>query len=79
VFKAKSGKSAVVMEVSTGSKEIKKLEAQLRNGIKHMLSKGVRGDSIKVYFRTNNRRLADQVRRELKTVEGREVRVILDQ
>lgn len=75
---AKSKKSSVVMEVSTGSKEIKKLEAQLRNGIRHMLDQGVRGDSIKVYFRTNNRRLADKVRKELPKVEGREVRVILD-
>jgi hypothetical protein len=76
---AKSGKSAVVQEVSIGSKPIKQIEAQLKNGLDYIVkSKGLPANKVKLIFRTTDPRLASQVRKELPTIGKNSVKVILD-
>jgi RHS repeat-associated protein len=76
---AKTGKSAVVMEVSIGSKGMSEIRGQLENGVRYMINeKRVRADTIKVYFRTTDRKLAAEVEKMKPLRGGYKVNVILD-
>lgn len=75
---SKSGKSAVVQEVTTGSKTVTHLKDQLTAGIDQLHKEGFTG-TIKPIVRTTDARLAAQVRKELPKVRGRNVQVILHQ
>jgi RHS repeat-associated protein len=73
---AKSGKSAVVQEVTTGAnKSISTIRAQLEGGIDHLIKQGFKGE-IKPIVRVTDRRLFSTLQKELTSVRGRGVKII---
>jgi hypothetical protein len=74
---SKSGKSAVVMETTVGSKTLEKVKKQLENGLSYLSNKNFKG-KVKVYVRTTDPRFAKEVEKELKAIGRIPVKVILD-
>lgn len=76
---AKSGKSAVVQEVTTGAKKsVSLIREQLEAGFDHAVKQGIAGDKIKLIVRVTDRKLASKLGKKLATVRDAPVKIILE-